>query len=125
MHKLGKYTQKDFLLKKTIIAIWLLLTQNPNQHAFASPCLISSPHFIVSPHAVLHPILHHLALSPTIFTCYKLITTCLETIPYPLIAPSEPHQIYTLIEAYSSLLLILATPLAHHFGTHHKGVSQD
>ena len=106
MHKLGKYTQKDFLLKNTIIAIWLLLTQNPNQHAFASPCLISSPHFIVSPHAVLHPILHHLALSPTIFTCYKLIATMPRDYPLP---PDCTLRVYALIEAHH----LEAAPLAY------------
>ena len=34
--------------------------------------------------------------------------------PLSLIAPSEPHWVYTLIKPYSLLLLTLATPLAYH-----------
>ena len=60
----------------------------------------------------LHCTLFHVTspLSPTIFTNSSL--PHLETIPYPLIRPSESHWVYTLIEPHH-FLPILATPLAY------------
>ena len=64
--------------------------------------LCLTPFHIASPH------------SPIILSVTDSLLPCPETIPYPLITPSEPHWVYTLIEAYCLLLLILAMHLAYH-----------
>ena len=57
--------------------------------------------------------LHTFSLLHTCLASYPLPCTishslllCQETIPYPLITPSEPHWAHTVIELYSSLFLI-------------------
>ena len=60
-----------------------------------------SPHLTHSPHPIscLFPILHHFAVSLSL-----PVMPHPETIPYPLITPSEPHWVYTLIEPSSGKL---------------------
>ena len=76
---------------------------------------VLSPHFIpyLSPFHIFSPFFIASPCSP-ILSVMDSPVPCLETIPYPLIAPSEPHWVYALIKPHCSLFPTLAVPLAYH-----------
>ena len=77
-------------------------------------------HFVPLPHTCTHTLPHahactlpHAHTSPCAHTTIPLFSslcTCIETVPWPLIAPSEPHRTFVVIEPHSSHFTITAAP---------------
>ena len=112
-----------------IICIWLACIYHLPYTSFPQISNIASSFSLIALGPFLqcahlpHPILHlspHLTLHHSAVPQSLPVMPCLETIPYPLITPSEPNWVYASIEPYNLLLSILATPLAYQWSQKHS-----
>ena len=100
----------EFRLRKFIQSDCFVLF-SPAYLCLSSPCTFT----VLCTFTLLHfmSFLCFASPHPTVLPSLP-VTLHPETIPYPLITPSDPHWVYTSIEPFFSLFLILATPLAYH-----------
>ena len=71
--------------------------------------ITNTPIHILSHYALLHT--HSHSHSHSNYTSlFSSLHTCIETVPHPLIIPSEPHRAFIVIEPHSSYFIIAAEP---------------
>ena len=75
-------------------------------HSF-SPIITNIPIHLLLHYTLLHTCSHsHLHYTPL----FSSLHTWIETVPYPLISPSEPHRAFIVIKPHSSYFTIAAAP---------------